>query len=37
MTRGGKDRDGGDPERKCIVTGDVQPKAGLVQIGRAHV
>jgi predicted RNA-binding protein YlxR (DUF448 family) len=33
MTRGGKDRNGGDPERKCIVTGDVQPKAGLVRFG----
>lgn len=33
MTRGGKDRDGDDPERKCIVTGEVQPKAGLVRFG----
>ena len=32
MTRGGrqKDRDAG-PERRCIVTGDSQPKAGLVR------
>ncbi len=31
MTRGGtrKDRDG--PERRCIVTGDVQPKSGLIR------
>lgn len=33
MTRGGKDRDGDDPERKCIVTGEVQPKVGLVRFG----
>ena len=32
MTRGGakKDRDAG-PERRCIVTGESQPKAGLVR------
>lgn len=32
MSRGGrrKEREDG-PERKCIVTGDVQPKAGLVR------
>ncbi len=31
MTRGGKISDGEDPERKCIVTGEVQPKAGLIR------
>lgn len=31
MTRGGKDKDRIEPERRCIVTGDVQPKAGLVR------
>ena len=31
MTRGGKINDGEDPERKCIVTGEVQPKAGLIR------
>jgi uncharacterized protein len=31
MTRGGQDTTGDDPERRCIVTGDVQPKAGLVR------
>ncbi len=32
MTRGGKPRDrGGDPERKCIATGEVQPKPGLIR------
>ena len=31
MTRGGRDKDRDDPERRCIVTGDVQPKAGLVR------
>ena len=32
MTRGGhsKDREDG-PERKCIATGEVQPKFGLVR------
>ena len=32
MSRGGisKDRDG-DPERKCIATGEVQPKNGLIR------
>jgi predicted RNA-binding protein YlxR (DUF448 family) len=33
MTRGGKDSDADGPERKCIVTGEVQPKAGLVRFG----
>jgi predicted RNA-binding protein YlxR (DUF448 family) len=31
MTRGGHDKDRTEPERRCIVTGDVQPKAGLVR------
>lgn len=31
MTRGGQDRDRDGPERRCIVTGDVQPKTGLIR------
>ncbi len=32
MARGGKHNvPGADPERKCIVTGDVQPKQGLIR------
>lgn len=31
MSRGGKDKDSEDPERRCIVTGDVGPKNGLVR------
>lgn len=31
MTRGGRQTDQTEPERKCIVTGDVQPKSGLVR------
>ena len=31
MSRGGKDKNTEDPERRCIVTGDVGPKAGLVR------
>ena len=31
MTRGGRITDQDDPERKCIVTGEVQPKAGLIR------
>jgi len=31
MTRGGADKDTDDPERRCVVTGEVQPKAGLVR------
>lgn len=31
MTRGGREKDRETPERRCIVTGDVQPKAGLVR------
>jgi uncharacterized protein len=31
MTRGGKQDDKDGPERRCIVTGEVQPKAGLIR------
>ena len=31
MTRGGREKLLDDPERKCIVTGEVQPKAGLIR------
>ena len=31
MSRGGRDKTKDEPERRCIVTGDVQPKAGLVR------
>jgi|SRR5690606_1009647 predicted RNA-binding protein YlxR (DUF448 family) len=31
MTRGGRDTDKDGPERRCIVTGDVQPQARLVR------
>ncbi|WP_019954260.1 RNA-binding protein [Yoonia vestfoldensis] len=31
MTRGGHKDENGDAERKCIVTGEVQPKAGLIR------
>ncbi|WP_309664419.1 RNA-binding protein [Tabrizicola sp.] len=31
MTRGGREKDQDDPERKCIVTGESQPKAGLIR------
>lgn len=31
MTRGGRAKDTDEPERKCIATGDVQPKAGLIR------
>ncbi len=31
MTRGGRDKTDEATERRCIVTGDVQPKAGLVR------
>lgn len=31
MTRGGRDKDREDPERRCIVTGEVAPKAGLIR------
>jgi predicted RNA-binding protein YlxR (DUF448 family) len=33
MTRGGQDKLGDDPERRCIVTGESQPKAGLLRFG----
>lgn len=31
MTRGGRDKDRTDPDRKCIATGESQPKAGLLR------
>ena len=31
MSRAGQAKNRVDPERRCIVTGDVQPKAGLVR------
>lgn len=31
MTRGGAEKLRDDPERRCVVTGEVQPKAGLVR------
>jgi uncharacterized protein len=31
MTRGGREKLREDPERRCIVTGESQPKAGLVR------
>ena len=31
MTRGGREKDNDDPERRCIATGESQPKAGLVR------
>lgn len=31
MTRGGRNKDRDLSERRCIVTGDVQPKAGLIR------
>lgn len=31
MTRGGREKDQDEPERKCIVSGESQPKAGLVR------
>ena len=31
MTRGGRSNDSDDPERKCIVSGEVKPKAGLIR------
>lgn len=33
MTRGGRDDMKEDPERRCIVTGESQPKAGLIRFG----
>ncbi|MDQ1900764.1 RNA-binding protein [Paracoccus sp. WLY502] len=31
MSRGGRIKDRDQPERRCIVTGEVQPKAGLIR------
>ncbi|MFZ5708988.1 MAG: RNA-binding protein [Pseudomonadota bacterium] len=31
MTRGGAARTSDDPERRCVVTGEVQPKRGLIR------
>jgi uncharacterized protein len=31
MTRGGQENDNEEPERRCIVTGEVQPKPGLIR------
>lgn len=31
MTRGGRITEEDEPERKCIVTGEVQPKSGLIR------
>lgn len=31
MTRGGRINEEDEPERKCIVTGEVQPKSGLIR------
>jgi hypothetical protein len=31
LTRGGRERDRDDPERKCLATGESQPKAGLIR------
>jgi predicted RNA-binding protein YlxR (DUF448 family) len=31
MTRGGKTDGSGEPERKCIATGEAQPKNGLIR------
>ncbi len=31
MTRGGREKEQDNPERKCIVSGESQPKAGLVR------
>lgn len=33
MTRGGRDDMQDEPERKCIVSGESQPKAGLIRFG----
>ncbi len=33
MPRGGKAKTRDEPERRCIVTGDVQPKRGLIRFG----
>lgn len=31
MTRGGREKDQDEPERKCIVSGQSQPKGGLIR------
>ncbi|RJL20441.1 RNA-binding protein [Paracoccus siganidrum] len=31
MSRGGREKDRTQPERRCIVTGEVQPKRGLIR------
>jgi predicted RNA-binding protein YlxR (DUF448 family) len=31
MTRGGREKDLDEPERKCIATGEVNPKSGLIR------
>ena len=31
MSRGGHIKERDEPERRCIVTGEVQPKAGLIR------
>ena len=31
MTRGGREKLQDDPERRCVVTGEVQPKQGLIR------
>jgi predicted RNA-binding protein YlxR (DUF448 family) len=31
LTRGGREKDQDDPERRCIASGESQPKAGLVR------
>ncbi|MGP9805543.1 RNA-binding protein [Paracoccus sp. NSM] len=31
MSRGGRDKDRDEPERRCIATGETQPKRGLIR------
>lgn len=31
MTRGGREKDRTEPERRCLVTGETQPKTGLIR------
>ena len=31
MSRGGREKDRSDPERRCIATGEAQPKRGLIR------
>ncbi|MGZ9808989.1 RNA-binding protein [Pseudoroseicyclus sp. H15] len=33
MSRGGRDKDRDEPERRCIVTGETGPASGLVRFG----